>query len=121
METLGLVGIAVLAGATLGGLSVLLVRRRVASRRLRAIGRELFEDGLPSARTARELERPAKSGGPRRDDFGLRWAQVSNLTLAEHARRPDTRRPAGADRPSASGAPAEAEPAGDVDGTTAHP
>jgi hypothetical protein len=65
----------------------------VSSRRVRTFRDELLEDALPSARTgesagARDRLEPGGPPTARRDDWGLRWAEVTNLT------------PAGPDRPS---------------------
>ena len=65
----------------------------VSSRRVRTLRDELFEDALPSARTGEspEAEVPVEQAAAPvddRGDWGLRWAEVTNLTPAGPERRP---------------------------------
>lgn len=64
-----------------------LVARATSQKRVEKLRNDLLDDVLPSARTSR-LETPEAE-----DPWGLRWAEVTNLTAGSTSRRPPARRP----------------------------
>ena len=67
----------------------------ISSRRVRSLRDELFEEALPSARTGERPSHPAPADPEAtrpsdREDWGLRWVEVTNLTPTGPERRPES-------------------------------
>ena len=68
-------------------LFVALVARGTSQKRVEKLRNDLLDDVLPSARTS-QLETSEKE-----DPWGLRWAEVTNLTAESTSQRPSSGRP----------------------------
>lgn len=67
-------------------LFVALIARTTSQKRVEKLRNDLLDDVLPSARTS-QLEASESE-----DPWGLRWADVTNLTAESASKRPSARR-----------------------------